>query len=132
MTTRNLQTVLDHYIECALWSSHDYRPESAEESVPFDDWASADDIAPTTLTQMREDVAAFIDAAADVDGADWWSDEQLGHDFWLTRNGHGAGFWDRHYNDTREARAGEKLTELATPYGECNLYTGDDGKVYAS
>jgi hypothetical protein len=21
--------------------------------------------------------------------------EQAGHDFWLTRNGHGAGFWDR-------------------------------------
>jgi len=21
--------------------------------------------------------------------------EQLGHDLWLTRNGHGAGFWDR-------------------------------------
>ena len=21
--------------------------------------------------------------------------EQAGHDFWLTRNGHGSGFWDR-------------------------------------
>ena len=21
-------------------------------------------------------------------------DEYAGHDFWLTRNGHGAGFWD--------------------------------------
>ena len=21
---------------------------------------------------------------------------QLGHDLWLTRNGHGTGFWDRH------------------------------------
>lgn len=21
--------------------------------------------------------------------------EQIGHDIWLTRNGHGAGFWDR-------------------------------------
>jgi hypothetical protein len=30
-----------------------------------------------------------------------YSPEQLGHDLWLTRNGHGAGFWDRKeiYND---------------------------------
>ena len=24
-----------------------------------------------------------------------WSPIQLGHDLWLTRNGHGVGFWDR-------------------------------------
>lgn len=24
-----------------------------------------------------------------------WDMGQLGHDLWLTRNGHGAGFWDR-------------------------------------
>ena len=24
-----------------------------------------------------------------------YSPDQLGHDLWLTRNGHGAGFWDR-------------------------------------
>jgi len=23
--------------------------------------------------------------------------EQIGHDLWLTRNGHGAGFWDRNF-----------------------------------
>ena len=23
--------------------------------------------------------------------------DQLGHDLWLTRNGHGAGFWDRDF-----------------------------------
>jgi hypothetical protein len=26
-----------------------------------------------------------------------YSAEQLGHDLWLTRNGHGAGFWDRDF-----------------------------------
>ena len=24
--------------------------------------------------------------------------EQAGHDFWLSRNGHGSGFWDRDYS----------------------------------
>ena len=41
---------------------------------------------------------------------------QAGHDFWLTRNGHGAGFWDRpeiygdHYAET--------FTKIAETYGE--------------
>lgn len=32
---------------------------------------------------------APVDGLADLDPA------QLGHDLWLTRNGHGVGFWDR-------------------------------------
>lgn len=48
------------------------------------------------------------------------------HDFWLTRNRHGAGFWDGDY----EKADGEKLTELAHSFGEINLYVGDDGKIY--
>lgn len=30
-----------------------------------------------------------------VEGVDTLDPERLGHDLWLTRNGHGAGFWDR-------------------------------------
>lgn len=36
-----------------------------------------------------------------------------GHDFHLTRDGHGAGFWDRGYGE-----AGDLLTERAEEYGE--------------
>ena len=43
-------------------------------------------------------------------------DEQAGHDFWLTRNGHGAGFWDRpELYGNPETRA---LTAAAEEYGE--------------
>jgi len=41
---------------------------------------------------------------------------QLGHDLWLTRNRHGAGFWDR--PDIYEDKA-DKLTEFAVSLGEC-------------
>lgn len=30
-----------------------------------------------------------------VNGLDDLDPEQLGHDLWLTRNGHGVGYWDR-------------------------------------
>jgi hypothetical protein len=58
--------------------------------------------------------------------AEHFSDAQAGHDFWLTRNRHGAGFWDRGLGD-----AGRMLTEMAHPYGECALYVGDDALIYA-
>ncbi len=53
------------------------------------------------------------------------SSEQAGHDFWLTRNGHGAGFWDRGLG-----ALGERLSKESKPYGSCDLYVGDDGQIY--
>jgi len=41
----------------------------------------------------------------------------IGHDFWLTRNGHGAGFWDGDY----ELEVGEKLTEISKNFGQINI-----------
>ena len=52
--------------------------------------------------------------------------EQAGHDFWLTRNGHGAGFWD---GDWPEPYA-EILTKGSKAYGEFSIYLGDDGLIY--
>ena len=54
--------------------------------------------------------------------ADW---EQHGHDFLLTRNHHGAGFWDRGYpNDMADT-----LTENAQVYGEHSVLTDDSPRV---
>lgn len=47
---------------------------------------------------------------------------QHGHDFALTRNGHGAGFWDRGYPDA----IGQALTEAAQAYGEATLFLSAD------
>ena len=129
---RDLEEVVSAYAECALWSSHDWDDmDDGDNPRPMDDNYSVDDIAPETLAQFREDCAAMIEGAAEIDGADWWDDGQFGHDFWLTRNGHGAGFWDRHYGDSVEASAGDELSALARPYGTVDLYVGDDGKVYS-
>lgn len=65
----------------------------------------------------------------------YWSASQAGHDFWLTRNGHGTGFWD-HYlefsdDDREQVRTiGKLLTDASHKFGQCDLYAGDDGKIY--
>jgi hypothetical protein len=52
--------------------------------------------------------------------------EIAGHDFWLTRQGHGAGFGDGDWPEEID----DRLHEAASKFGEVNVYVGDDGKVY--
>lgn len=111
----NFEKFFDAYVACALWSSTDDNGE------PLDLY-SADDIDPKTLEAMRGDCKDFIEAnTALLDGLDA---EQCGHDFWLTRNGHGAGFWDRGLGEV-----GNKLTAACKPYGSFDLYE-EEGVIH--
>ena len=114
------ETVLKHYLVCALWSSTD------EAGEPLDATFTPEDIAPESTENARGEIADFL-ALIESEGIDAsaWSDEQIGHDFWLTRNGHGAGFWDR-----SDRENGRLLTALCKPYGTTDAYVGDDGRVY--
>ena len=51
----------------------------------------------------------------------WFSAELAGHDFALTRNGHGTGFWDRGMG-----AIGDMLTEECKPYGEHHVIINVD------
>ena len=46
-----------------------------------------------------------------------------GHDFYLTRNRHGAGFWDSPIYDELAENGCERLTKLSEGCGEANAYT---------
>ena len=108
---------LDAYIECALWSS-----PSGTDEAEFMDGIDAE-LAEETWATMRTDVLLFIAAnAGDLLDMD---PEQVGHDLWLTRNRHGAGFFDRGLGER-----GERLTRAAQALGERTLYLGDDGLIY--
>ena len=105
------------YVECALWSSTD------EEGEPLDSSYCTDDLAFGARALMESDCEDFIESNSGL-LADW-NARQAGHDFWLTRNRHGAGFWDR-----GRGKNGDDLTAAAHAYGECDLYVGDDGVIY--
>lgn len=109
-----------HYAIAALWSS-------IEEDEPLDANYSISDLAPSTQAKMQSDCDAFRAAnnIPEYNDSTYSDEEKAGHDFWLTRNGHGAGFWDRGLGDI-----GEELTEAAHAFGEQDLYVGDDGKIY--
>lgn len=119
------------YIETALWTSSD---ESTEQGgYPMDDSHDAEDIAPETLARMIEDCLEFQDAVGDSILEDT---ERAGHDFWLTRNGHAAGFWDGDWAtpspDPFYEDLGAYLTAASKHYHEFNLYIGDDGLIHGA
>ena len=119
------------YITAALWSS------SAEiggfTDASFEDMGfDVSDLAPETLAKMTKECAKFqsdnLDAIESGCLTRLSCYEQAGHDFWLTRNGHGCGFWET--SDWSEPQ-GAELTNAAKSLGTSDLYLGDDGKVYA-
>lgn len=122
-----LDAFTNAYLLAALWSSTDNSNDQGGD--PLDKNYDISDLAPEAVAQAKTDCATFQKKAESLLRfvSDKEDDEQAGHDFWLTRNGHGAGFWDRGLGS-----AGEKLTELSKKFGEIDIYVGDDGKLYFS
>ena len=107
------------YLETALWS------ETDDDGTPLDRNYGISDFAPEALATAVKVAKEFQTSNEDDLNETTGDDEQHGHDFWLTRNGHGAGFWDRGYGPV-----GERLTKAAKAYGSEDIYVGDDGLLY--
>jgi len=120
-------TFLRLYTETALWSSNDESDDSGGD--PMDYNYGTEDFAPETVKVLVEDCEKFqadnkglLERAYELTGN---SEARAGHDFWLTRNGHGAGFWDGDWGEF-----GDELTEAAKKFRNIDLYIGDDGLIY--
>lgn len=104
------------YIECMLWSSVD------DGGNPLDYKYSIEDIDSEAIKKIKSDCNLFIFKAGDL--LDSIEDSQAGHDFWLTRNHHGAGFWGRGLG-----KIGDDLTKLSNTFGEIFPYINDNNEV---
>ncbi len=81
------------------------------------------DFSPSAVTKIQQDCAKFQSENAELIGSRY---EDAGHDFWLTRNNHGAGFWDGGWPDDVDG----KLSQAAEAFGTSEVYVGDDDLVY--
>ena len=113
------------YAAAAMWTAADENGENLD--LTFEE----SDIDPASLAEQRAQLVDFMRAnrgllaQATALRPNFYDPSQVGHDFHLTRNGHGAGFWDRGLG-----QVGEQLSEAAKVYGSAELYPGDDGKLY--
>ena len=121
---RDVDAFTRGYIRAALWTE--------EEELQGKGWT---DLAPETLQKMMDDCRKFQEQEATMLSRAVYKNqpgcgdsEYAGQDFWLTRNGHGAGFWDGDLPD----HVGESLTEACKRFGETWLYLGDDGLIYSN
>jgi hypothetical protein len=116
------------YIEAALWSTTDDRhhedPDNYHECLEQN--CDREDLSNDCLQRMVADCQKFqkdneklLEQYYEHRAYDY-----AGHDFWLTRNRHGVGFWDRGLGEL-----GDKLTEACYEFGQADLYIGDDNKI---
>lgn len=114
---QDLAKFINAYLGCALWSSLDPDMET-----PLDDDYDSTDIGKDWTHVAIMDCYKFMDANEELLWSTGQGDMgQHGHDFWLTRNHHGAGFWDRGYGEG----IGRQLTDAAEGFGECTLSPWD-------
>ena len=139
-----LEIMSRHFAIAALWAGNRALDENGDEWESYDENFSWEDFSAVAMLAILEDCAAFIEeneddlieadrVAAEIGYSTeressysvlGYGPEQAGHDFLLTRCGHGVGFWDRGLGDV-----GERLSDSARVYGDINLW--DDGtRVY--
>lgn len=117
LTEEQLHDATWSAVECLLWSS----PLMEEERTPGHDYFVAEvehrgdvdhPVDPDSVASLRDDLEQFVGLCEDALIASKLSPGQIGHDFILTRNGHGAGFWDRGLGGI-----GDTLTKWAKTFG---------------
>lgn len=101
-----IKAIAVQYRETAEWADGD-------DSCKFASWSES------AIEEAREVVARFVSDAGDLlNDLDW---DDIGHNLWLSRNGHGTGFWDRGWGEV-----GVKLHDLAKQLGPRSLYVEND------
>jgi hypothetical protein len=148
----DINKILKGYLECALWTEEerlkedmpnidfnedDNKMDEIEKIIHLNDslnrksfdFFTKEDIDVDSLIDAYSDIKKFIEFAG-KEAIDYAINERglerLGHDIWLTRNHHGAGFFDHSYDDDIE----NKLTQAAYKLKEINLFVGDNYKLY--
>jgi hypothetical protein len=108
---RDIKEVVKHYLAAVMFT------EDLGDKYELTDFSSS------TVKGATELITKFLDDAEEL-LTEEWTDEQIGHDIWLTRCGHGAGFWDR------DLPNGDELTTMceAVPFHGMVYVTG--GAIY--
>lgn len=118
---------VDAYVEALFWVMDEDQPQPEV----HDQW---DALTRESQVEIIGDCKDFIEAnIADLRAAgalgsyadrsgEWSAPMRAGHDFLLTRNGHGAGFWDRGLGEV-----GDRLADAARVYGSQSVWATETG-----
>jgi hypothetical protein len=89
------------------------------EAVEFTEETKQEELADCFIREQVIDCLCFFGwASAYIKEGD---EDQAGYDFWLTRNGHGTGFWDR--PERYGSYVAESMTKRSEWFGEAYVIT---------
>jgi hypothetical protein len=156
LTDEEVTEIMSGYLEAAIWTEEERLKDEYESNKPSDEYDDPDDyedttekivkqsnqqpsqqfqgfsvadIDPDSRIQAYVDIKKFILTVGDAAASEAIDDQglkRLGMDIWLSRNGHGSGFFDHSYENE------EILMGTARNLGGVDLYLGDDNKLYFS
>ncbi len=131
-----IDAATDAALECLAWTTATH-PEDGDDARGYL-LDSEHDYSDAARATMRETIDAFMSDDTVVRLFDLlaalgtpFTPEQIGHDFILTANRHGTGFWDRDMRD-RQRAALDALTDIVRPFGEIDAYVSDAGEIEVS
>ena len=119
----DVNEVYDSFVEAMLWSSFDY--DYPDDGVYLEDNYEISDVDENAERDIRRQIESFLQENAGIIRELGMSEEMVGHDLWLTSQGHGAGFWDRGYG-----RLGEELTESTHKFFGDEYPYAQSGEIY--
>lgn len=155
MDSKLINQILKGYIEAALWTEEERLKEEipSDELIYGDDDNDSDeleklirltanlnkktfdeftreDIEDDSLIKAYTDIKEFISIVGEENillaiDEDEVEPDRIGMDLWLSRNGHGAGFFDGHYDYDRE----KIFIDGAKKLGTVDLYINDNMMV---
>jgi len=111
------------YLACAEWLAHSARDQEGTGEFDDADRATLRGFTRDAIAMAKRDCKAFQRENANLlqqyQESTGRNMSSAGHDFWLTRNRHGAGFWDR-----GDAPCLRELTDASHAYGtvDCEMY----------
>ena len=135
-TERHLDNFVHSFLQTLLWSTSDNMEGNLDDKYDIEDFGAG------AFVWIRKDCSEFLKLCETEGytfttylnwyGNEQWSQlEQAAHDYCLTRNGEGTGFWDREA-ETYPDMDLDRLSELARSRGGVTAYLEDDGRIYVS
>lgn len=122
MNSVNYHTVMRAYLTCALWAEFEphLRPRATAQSKS------------KALDYIHRFIEAHTSLVNQALSSPGYSEEQFGHDLWLTSQGHGAGFWCRsELSEPTESNPSESIGEtLGNLVGYGTKFPGQDHESY--
>uniref|UniRef100_A0AAU8GP46 C2H2-type domain-containing protein n=1 Tax=Mycobacterium Phage BigBubba TaxID=3158890 RepID=A0AAU8GP46_9CAUD len=133
----DINAMVEGYLDAQLWAGLDYREEGSE-PVHYDENYSREDIAEDYVAAVRAELTEVVAQhplavrmylnAREYDPGQGTVSAYFGHDFYLTREYHGAGFWDCGLGEL-----GDYLTKVADSYGAATeLWDNGNGTLVAA